>query len=115
MTTGTVVLHTAPPLLRDLVRHLLEPEFEVVDVAAWRARQAQHGEASGTTTDGIHLLVAPLGTMPEEAPDLARTTNAANVIILGDNGRWGARVQRGLIQRVLLDLTPDALRELVRR
>ena len=112
MTTGTVVLHSAPPLLRDLVRHLLEPEFEVVDVAAWRARQVHIPEAAGAA--GVHLVVAPPDALPEDAPDLARTANAPTVIVLGGHGRWGARLHHGTLQRVLLDLTPDALRDLVR-
>ncbi|HEX4934496.1 MAG TPA: hypothetical protein VFV33_15005 [Gemmatimonadaceae bacterium] len=108
------MLHSAPPLLRDLVRRLLEPEFEVVEADAWHARQAQHEDAPALPTAGVHLLVAPAGARPEHAPDLARRANATTVIIVGDNGRWGARVHHGTLQRVLLDLTPDALRDLVR-
>jgi len=115
MTTGTVVLHSAPPLLRDLVRHLLEPEFEVVDVAAWRARQVQPADAPASPATAVHVVVAPAGAMPEDAPELAQAADAPTVIILGGNGRWGARIHQGTIQRVLLDLTPDALRDLVRR
>ncbi|MCC6928111.1 MAG: hypothetical protein IT359_03870 [Gemmatimonadaceae bacterium] len=114
MATGTVVLHPAPPLLRDLVYRLLEPGYEVVDIAEWRARQAQRPGAAAPIADDVHLVVAPSGARPEDAALLARSTSFPTVIILGGNGRWGVRVEGGAVQRVLVEVTPEALRGLVR-
>ena len=111
MRSGIVVLHSRQALLRDLVRHILEPDFEVLDEDAWRARQEQSAPPAPA---GIHLLIAPPDEMPQDAALLARQIAAPTVIILGGDGRWGARVRDGVVQQLLVDLAPESLRELVR-
>lgn len=106
MAIGTVLLGRCPPLLRDVLRQLLRPEFDVLEVAP-----AAAGPPSiGPTPDVVAYL--EVGAPSDEMLARAATAGVPLVVVSHDGGRADC-YRAGQRVRVIEDLSQADLRELL--
>ncbi|MCC6772792.1 MAG: hypothetical protein IT360_16505 [Gemmatimonadaceae bacterium] len=107
-TNATVVLGRCPPLWRDLIRQLLQPEFDVV-------------ESPPVPTDGQISSAAPTNVVAylafdEAVDDIARRSATCRVpcVLVSGDSRRAMRFRAGVRDRDVDNVSPHGLRSLLR-
>ena len=108
MANGTVVLGRCPPLWRDLIRQLLLPEFDVMDMPLAPAAGPQRWPAP---TNVIAYLA-----FDESTDDVARRSVTSQVpcVLVSSDSRRAMRFQAGVRDRDVDNVSPGELRTLLR-
>ena len=92
-------------MLRDLVRALLTPTFDVVDGERW---------GSGAWPRPAAVVARVEVGARHEAAAVARSAGGdVPVVVLSPDARWAGRFVSGTLTREAEELTPDEMRDLM--
>ena len=112
MVRSRIVLGPLPPLLADLVRQLLDDGTEVWDTTS--ADRDSLIDAAARHGANVVVVTANQNTAPNQYLALSSKLPGIALATLDERGRTGARYSNGQLEWTCDELTPQALRRLLR-